>query len=104
MLETIAAQNGGQIPQSGKGNQNGQGGGNGSGQPADINDIDDDTQIQIGEGENENMGGATTGMNISGGQQSTEDTKGSPAQGNADGGNKLSQTALQQLIKKIQLY
>ncbi len=26
MLETIAAQNGGQIPQSGKGNQNGQGG------------------------------------------------------------------------------
>ena len=102
MLETIAAQNNGQIPQSGFGNGQGQGGGNGDGDPADINEIDEDTQIQLGDGENENMGGGTTGINVSGGQQSDEDTKGSPSQGNATGGNKLSKNAAEQLAKKFQ--
>ena len=49
------------------------------------------------------MGGATANINVSGGQQSTEDTKGNSSNGNATGGNvKLSKTAAEQLAKKFQ--
>ena len=99
MLETITAQNGGQMPQPGKGNA-GQGG-NGEGGTPEITDDETDTQIESGEGNDETMGGGHTGMDITGGTASSEDTSGKTSSGSINGDGKLSDNALKQLMNKI---
>ena len=101
MLETIAAKNGGQLPQSGAGKSSGQGGNGDSGTPQ-VTDDETDTQIEAGDGNDQTMGGGNTGVDITGGTQSSEDTKGNASSGNANGDGRLSKNALEQLIKKIQ--
>jgi hypothetical protein len=100
MLETIANQNGGQIPQSGFGTNSGQGG-NGDGGTPQITDDETDDQIEVNEGNDQTMGGGNTGIDVTGGKTSNEDTNGPASNGNVNS-DKLSKTALQQLIKKIQ--
>ena len=101
MLETIANQNGGQLPQSGAGKGAGQGGnGNGSGEPVDVNE-DDNGEIQSQPGDNEQMGGVD-GVNINAkGEDGADDKAGAATSGDA-GANKLSKNASQQLAKKFQ--
>ncbi|CAB4143544.1 hypothetical protein UFOVP449_215 [uncultured Caudovirales phage] len=95
MLENIAQQNGGHLPQSGNGKADGQGG------SMELTDSETDQQIQ-NDGDDQTMGGGNTAMDISGGTDSSEDTKGDASTGNTNGDGKLSKTALEQLIRKIQ--
>ena len=101
MLETIASENGGQLPQ-GAGKGAGQGGnGNGDGEPADVNEDDDNSEIQSEPGDNDQMGGVD-GVNINAkGEDGADDKAGAATSGDA-GDNRLSKNASQQLAKKFQ--
>ena len=100
MLETIANQNGGQVPQ-GAGKGSGQGGSGNEGDPADVNEDDDNSEIQSEPGDNDQMGGVS-GMNIEAkGKDGADDKAGAATSGDA-GQNRLSKNAAQQLAKKFQ--